>query len=121
MKIKIEKLAAHLDILLVEFEGYGRSVKGEFLKTARAFLKRYAREVLKLDPSTYDLRVNHGGIAVSGEVTLHSENLYISIEAGCFEGRFMWRTCTGRKDYTGGINQWTTASALVQKPLTLFA
>ena len=121
MKIKLEKLATYLDGLLLEFEGYGRSVKREFLKTARAFLKRYAREVLKLDPAAYDLRVNKGGIAVSGEVTLHSENLYISIEAGCFQGRFMWRTCAGRKDYTGGMNHWTTARALVDRPLTLFA
>lgn len=66
----------------------------------------------------YDLRHNLGGIAVSGEITLHSDNLYIQFaQSSVGHGdRFMWRTCNGRKDYVGNQNQWMTWCQLADLP-----
>ena len=39
-------------------------------------LLRRLAEALALQPAAFDLRFNKGGIAVSGEVTLHGDELY---------------------------------------------
>ncbi|WOB06491.1 hypothetical protein [Piscinibacter gummiphilus] len=71
---------------------------------------------LGLDTSEYDVRNNLGGIAVSGEVTLHSDTLYVQLSEHCFGGRagvsVLYRTCSGRKDYCGHQNNTTTMSAV---------
>ena len=53
-----------------------------------------------------------GGIAVSGEVTLHGEHIYIQLSQGSFYKMFMYRHCNGRKDYSGGVNRWKDFSDL---------
>jgi hypothetical protein len=59
-------------------------------------------------PTPYEIRSCLGGIAVSGEIILHSENLYI-----CFyEDRIMFRSCKGLKDYSGGNNHWMSYDSL---------
>ena len=90
------------------FKGYNNVDKDKFHMNGRKFLKQYATEVLKLIPGTYDVRSCHGGDAVLGEVTLHADNVYIQICQPCFDRtkNVMFRTCKGRKDYTGGSNNW---------------
>jgi hypothetical protein len=84
---------------------YDSEAKRAFHREARTTLKAAAREI-GLGFGDYDLRNNHGGIAVSGEITLHSDSLYIQV--GCSlmgTGReVMYRTCRDRRDYTGGRN-----------------
>jgi hypothetical protein len=53
------------------------------LKAAKRLLKIVAKEN-NCPPETYDLRSNKGGIAVSGEITLHHEKFYIQIYEGWF-------------------------------------
>jgi len=58
-------------------------------------------------------------IAVSGEVTLHHEQLYVQIcqpATGCDSG-ILIRTCRGRKDYTGGRNHFAPLSLLDDIPV----
>lgn len=73
----------------------------------RAFLQRLARD-LGLTPSERDVRSNVAGIAVSGEVTLHADRIYVQISEHCFGGRsgasVLYRTCGSRRDYCGGTN-----------------
>ena len=87
-------------------------LKDQFHRTAKAQLKKVA-EAMGLTPDQYDLRSNKGGIAVSGEVTLHTDSVYVQV------GQFfhtplnvLYRTCKGRKDYSGGSNHYCTADAL---------
>lgn len=91
---------------------YNATAKAAFHSEGKAVLRKLAK-ALGLTPGTYDIRSNMGGIAVSGEVTLHGENLYVQF-AQSFGGNngFMWRTCKGRKDYTGGRNNWSQWEAL---------
>ena len=55
-------------------------------------------------------------IAVSGEVTLHGEHLYLQIcqPATGADSGILIRTCQGRKDYTGGRNNFLPLSWLDQ-------
>lgn len=56
-----------------------------------------------------DYRSNKGGIAVSGEITLHADNIYIQLYQPAFSAlpfQFLVRECKGRKDYCGGTNHF---------------
>jgi hypothetical protein len=78
--------------------------------SGRAFLKRLAAD-LQLPLSSFEIRSNKAGPAVSGEVTLHSESLYVQVLESCV-GKggvsILYRSCAGRKDYCGGANHWTS-------------
>ena len=76
--------------------------KEQFHRHARKFLRLLAEDI-GLSSVDYDLRSNKGGPAVSGEVTLHSDRLYIQISHfGVTD--ILLRSCNGRHDYTGGKN-----------------
>ena len=85
-------------------EGYTK--KKAMHSKGRAFLKRLADD-LGLAKGAYDIRSNQGGIAVSGEVTLHGERIYVQL-AEYYSSRggvsILYRSCNGRKDYGGGRN-----------------
>jgi len=59
---------------------------------------------------------NHGGIAVSGEITLmgmwgEGNGLYLQIFQSVTNRReFLFRSIRHMKDYTGGPNQWIPCS-----------
>lgn len=86
--------------------GYNPEGKKAFAKEAKRQLRRLAKE-LDLPTGSYDLRYNEGGIAVSGEATLHTDNLYVQIEKGFSPGTVMYRACDNRKDFTGKTNHFT--------------
>jgi len=50
--------------------------KEAFHRNARRRLKQLA-DALGLPPDAYDLRSNRGGVAVSGEITLHADRVYV--------------------------------------------
>jgi hypothetical protein len=79
--------------------------KEAFHRRAKAVAKLIAAE-LGLAPGSYDVRSNKAGIAVGGEVTLHSDTLYVQFGQGFNREGFLYRSCRGRKDYTGGSNHW---------------
>jgi hypothetical protein len=82
---------------------YNEQVKATFKKEGMALLRKTVK-LLGLAKVSYDLRYNAGGIAVSGDCTLHSETFYVTFNLD-FAGVLV-RTCKGRKDYTGGPNRW---------------
>lgn len=87
--------------------------KRAFHREAGKVLRALARE-LGFEPGTFDLRSNLAGIAVSGEITLHHENIYIQVcqsSTGSNKGVLI-RTCEGRKDYSGGPNNLMTYDVL---------
>ncbi|HEY7645112.1 MAG TPA: hypothetical protein VH858_08780 [Hyphomicrobiales bacterium] len=92
---------------------YDSAQKRAFHSTGRRRLKALA-DALAFKPGSFDLRSNPGGIAVSGEVTLHHERLYVQISqpATGWDTGILIRTCRGRKDYTGGPNQFAPLSHL---------
>lgn len=82
--------------------------------------KTLMREIAKrMDPDFGDftVRSNSGGIAVSGEVTLHAEHLYVMLsDSSTGQGlQMMYRSCASRKDCVGAQNNWVKLSDFSQE------
>src|ERR1700726_1453684 len=86
---------------------YDPEVKQRFHTAARARLRRLAT-LLDFPPGSFDLRSNLGGIAVSGEITLHHDDVYVQVCQSALgaDSGILIRTCQGRRDYTGGRNHF---------------
>ena len=101
---------------------YDADAKKAFHSEARKALARLA-EALGYERGDYEIRSNPGGVAVSGDVILHSDELYVTVSCGGFSqnGEIMYRRCNGRRDYTGmrnhyaGIRELTNAGAFAVK------
>jgi len=96
---------------------YDDTQKRCFHKTGLKRLKVLAKS-LGFVPGSFDVRSNSGGIAVSGEVTLHHEQLYVQISqpATRADTGILIRSCKGRKDYVGGRNNFASLSLLDDIP-----
>lgn len=98
-----------LEVLARRGVGYDAEAKAAFHSEGRKAMKRLAAS-LDLARGDHEVRVCAGGIAVSGEIILHSDNIYIQLSLGCMgPGReVMFRRVSGRRDYTGGPNHWAS-------------
>jgi hypothetical protein len=92
---------------------YDYEAKRLFHSNARRQLLKLAA-VLGLSPSDFDLRSNAGGNAVSGEVTLHSPNLYVQVSQSVMGpgAGILFRSCSSRSDYVGGLNNFASLDLL---------
>jgi hypothetical protein len=98
---------------------YNAANKRKFHSMGRARLRKLAA-ALGLESGTYAIRSCQGGIAVSGEVILHGEHIYVQISQPFrnWSARFgsdtgiLYRRCNGRKDYTGATNHFASLAAL---------
>jgi hypothetical protein len=94
----------------------GYMEKGVFHKNAKRYLKGLAMNILGLNEGQFEIRTCLGGPAVLGETVLHTDAVFhgkgIYAMVGDFkpadEKTVMMRTCLGRKDYTGGKNNYLT-------------
>ena len=68
--------------------------KALFHRRGKALLHRMALD-LGYSPGAFALRNNFGGIAVSGEITLHSDDLYVQFAKSTFGSSMdmLYRTC----------------------------
>ena len=98
---------------------YDPEAKNLFHLHAQRQLKALAT-ALGLDADHYDLRSNRAGVAVSGEVTLHADHLYVQVSQSCMgaEAGIPFRSCSGRRDYIGGVNNFASLD-LLHEPHTL--
>ena len=96
---------------------YAPEIKQRFHTAARARLRRLAT-TLGFPSGSFDLRSNFGGIAVSGEITLHHDDVYIQVcqPATAADSGILIRTCQGRRDYTGGRNRFAPLRLLDDMP-----
>lgn len=86
--------------------------KRAFHTEASRSLRDLARE-LGLSRADYDLRSNKAGQAVSGEVTLHAERIYVQISNPFTAGsEILYRRVSGRSDYHGGRNHYATIAEI---------
>lgn len=92
---------------------YNAEQKQRFHTAARARLRTLANE-LRFAPGSFDIRSNQGGIAVSGEITLHHERVYVQVSQSMIVGDtgILMRSCEGRRDFTGGPNHFAPLSFL---------
>lgn len=90
-----------------------REDKERFHRVAKRQLKALAKD-LGLAAGSFDIRSNMAGPAVSGEVTLHHNDVYIQAAnpGSRNETGLLIRTCKNRQDYTGGNNHFAPLSWL---------
>ncbi len=117
----VRELRRHpiLTTLALRGVAYDSDGKKLFHSEGRRALKALS-DALGYDRGDYDLRANQGGIAVSGEITLHSDEAYIQLSCNGRGGEIMYRRCRGRNDYTGERNHHA-AMREVTTPSTLAA
>ena len=99
-----------------DINGYteaGTYIKALYHRRGKEQLKKLAA-ALGLPKGTYDIRSNKGGIAGSGEITLHTDALYCQLSQCCLGAgeEVLYRSCKGRTDYTGGRNHFAAAKVL---------
>jgi hypothetical protein len=84
---------------------YDPEAKRLFHARARRRLRELA-VLLGLGADSFELRSNAGGIAVSGEITLHADRLYVQVSqpASGYDTGILYRNCAGRRDFIGGAN-----------------
>jgi hypothetical protein len=92
---------------------YDPYAKEAFHRSAKRQLRLVA-DALGLQPQSYDLRSNKAGIAVSGEITLHADRVYVQVSQSAmgYDSGILVRMCQGRKDYVGGPNQFASLDLL---------
>jgi hypothetical protein len=92
---------------------YDSDAKRRFHTQARRCLLELAA-ALGFTPCTFDLRSNEAGIAVSGEITLHADRLYVQASQPATGGDtgILFRSCAGRRDYIGGRNNFASLDLL---------
>ena len=92
---------------------YDGAQKKLYHARGRAALRALARE-LRLPPNSFDVRSCPGGVAVSGEIILHGESIYIQISqpATGADSGVLIRSCNGRRDYEGGRNHFAPLALL---------
>ena len=109
-----------LTLLATRGVDHDADAKRTFHTEARRALRQLA-EALQLAGGTYDIRVCAGGPAVSGEVILHGDELYVQVSIGGFGGgEVLFRRCRSRSDYAGERNHWARMAELID-PASLAA
>ena len=100
-----DTLAELTSVPISAYTDHGHARKEKYHRIARRQLRKLATE-LGLVKGNYDIDSNKAGIAVSGEISLHTDKYYIQVSQSCFSsGReIMYRGCDGRKDYGGRLN-----------------
>jgi len=89
---------------------YDNKGKKAFHRMATQLLEEIAEE---LNHPEREIRSNLGGIAVSGEVTLHTDRIYIQISKGMGEKMaVLFRSVEGVRDYMGGNNNFASLKEL---------
>lgn len=92
---------------------YDETAKRHFHLRARRQLRELAG-ILSLQGGDYDLRSNKGGSAVSEEVTLHADHLYVQVNQSVMgeDMGILFRSCLGRRDFSGGGNYFAPLGLL---------
>jgi len=111
-------ITTFLDIVIgAELHGYDEQnarLKRLFHRRGKQLMQRIASD-LGYEANTFDVYSNPAGVAVSGEVTLHCDDLYVQFSRSCVGGGEMdilFRSCEGRKDYRGGQNHFLPFESL---------
>ena len=104
-----------LKTLALRGVAYDETAKKLFHSEGRAALRRLA-EALSLDEGSFDIRSNKAGPAVSGEITLHADMLWVQFSLGPFgpDREVCFRRVRDRQDYIGERNHWASVRELVE-------
>ncbi len=116
---KIDELKSRPAFIALARRGvsYDPEAKRAFHLDTKRALRAFAH-YLGLTAHQYELRSNQAGPAVSGEITLHADTLYLQVSIGLMgPGReILFRRCNSRTDYCGHRNGFADIAALADHP-----
>ena len=104
-----------LKTLALRGVAYDEPAKRLFHSEGRSAMRRLA-EALGLKEGSFDVRSNKAGPAVSGEITLHGETLWVQLSLGPFgpDREVCFRKVRDRQDHIGERNHWASVRELVE-------
>lgn len=100
-----------LHTLALRGVAYDADAKKLFHSEARRALRNLA-DALGYEKAEYEIRSNMAGPAVSGEVTLHSDEVYVQASCDGHDRGILYRRCRDRRDYLGDRNRFAPLSEL---------
>ena len=116
MQTIAQLVSQDLGYIYGERESGPNGVKKMFHTKSKAFLRALGND---LGFKEFKVTNNHGGIAVSGEITLmgmwgENNGLYFQLSQPIQPFySFLFRSIKHMKDYTGGYNQWLSCDLFV--------
>ncbi|MFZ2979718.1 MAG: hypothetical protein WA085_01680 [Sphingobium sp.] len=112
----IAEIRRHPALKTLAYRGvaYDEPAKRVFHSEGRAAMRRLA-EALSLAEGTYDVRSDKGGPAVSGDITLHGEEVWVRLSLGPLgaDHEIAYRKVKGRGDHIGDRNRWASVRDLL--------
>lgn len=113
---RIAKLRCQPVLKTLAYRGvsHDEPAKRLFHSEGRNAMRRLA-DALGLGAGTFDIRSNKGGPAVSGEITLHGEEIWAQLSLGVFgvDREVCFRKVRGRGDHIGECNMWASVRELM--------
>lgn len=113
---QIAEIRRHPALRTLAYRGvsYDEAAKRVFHREGRQAMCRLA-EALELEPGSYDVRSDKGGVAISGDITLHGEDVWVRLSLSPFgAGREVaFRRVNGRTDHFGDRNRWASINELL--------
>jgi len=113
---QIAEIRRHPVLRTLAYRGvsYDEAAKRTFHAEGRTAMRRLA-DALGLADGSYDIRSNKGGVAVSGEITLHGDEVWVQLSLGGLgpDREILFRRVNGRKDHCGERNHWASINALL--------
>lgn len=94
------------------YDTAGHQRKQRFHRDGKLFLESLAK-ALGLSPGSYAITSNKGGMAVSGEVMLDADHLFVQLSEVLQPGiSVLYRSRISRSDHMGGTNHWVSIEVL---------
>ena len=100
--------------LAIRGVAYDAPAKDLFHADGRRAMQKLAT-ALALSDSSYSIRSNRSGPAVSGEITLHGEEVWVQLSLGALgpDYEVSFRRVTGRDDYASDRRRFATIRELL--------
>ncbi|ASY46579.1 hypothetical protein CJD35_19065 (plasmid) [Sphingobium xenophagum] len=112
----IAEIRRHPVLKTLAYRGvaYDEPAKRLFHSEGRIAVRRLA-EALGLAEGSFDVRSNKGGVAVSGEITLHGEDIWVQLSLGLMgpDREILYRRVHGRSDHIGERNHYASIRDLM--------
>jgi len=113
---QVAEIRRHPALRTLAYRGvsYDEAAKHIFHREGRQAMHRLA-EALDLEQGSYDVRSDKGGVAISGDITLHGEEVWVRLSLGYLgpNHEVAFRRVKGRKDHFGDRNRWASVNELL--------
>jgi len=113
---QIAEIRRHPVLRTLAYRGvsYDEAAKRVFHAEGRAAMRRLA-EALELDDGSFDIRCNKAGPAISGEITLHGEEVWVQLSLSCMgpDHEVLFRQVRDRSDHIGDRSRWASINELL--------